>query len=184
MKRLCCVIATLAVLSILSIPALAQNIQDTFFNIRLGSIVSVQSIRNNVGTRGTYAQYENRGSLQLVTFVDISFGAELWMFGQFQSTSDSHFFEFTVNNVYSKKEDAELFYSKMKRRLREKYSNGIEEDKNSGHVIYFGGESDAYVNLELEYGKSNSGDWFYYVILTYWSGYWTNRVLQDIDSEL
>lgn len=162
----------------------AQDVQNTFFNMRLGNVLSTQTIRNNVGTRGKYGQYENRGSIQRVIFVDISFGAEIWTWGDFQLTNDGHFFEFTVENAYSNKVEAEQFYTKMKQRLFEKYSNRYEENRDSGHIVYFGGGSDSYASLELKYRKANSGDWLYYVDLSYWSGYWINKVVNDTESEL
>lgn len=175
----------LLVCLVLSITANAQNIQNTFFDMRLGSILSVQTIKNNVGDRGVYDQYENRGSVQRVIFENVSFGADIWMWGEFELTRDDHFFEFSVRNAYSNKAEAERCFSKMRDRLNEKYSAGTESNEDESTSVYYGGaSSSSLLCLGLNYSKSVTGTWLYYVELSYWSVYWLDKMIQDSESEL
>lgn len=172
--------------ALISLSVKAQGIQNTFFNMRLGSVLTEQTIKSNVGSRGYFNRFENRGNCKRYLFDKLIFGGDTWMWGEFELTRDNHFYEFSVRNAYDSRWEADRYYSQMLDRLKDKYTNEIENDKDGERVTYFFGEDDfgGSISLHLSYRKSTGQDWYYYVELCYYSQHWLGKMVQDAESEL
>jgi hypothetical protein len=144
-----------------------QTIQDTFLKMKLGQVYSTTTIKNNVGTRGTFMEVSSSTFYKTVEFIDFSFAGSTWNYAKFYLNNSGQLFEFEINNYYSSRSDALEEYNDLVNRMNQKYSSSYSEDEvNDKCVGYFGSNGIGSL-VSMTHSKSVSGTHYYYVSLDY-----------------
>jgi len=163
----------------------AQDIQDKFIGMKLGTVQTESSIKTSVGERGEFIELQDRGEYMRFYFRDMFFVGRKWDFAYFYRNPNKQFYEFKVQSYYSEKNEALELYNSFKNRLNNKYGSPDEdkEEANTQCITYYG-DNNTDMMLVLEYMQSTGGTYYYYVSLDYINEELYFSVQDAIDNEL
>ena len=123
----------------------SYDVQDTFFNLKLGNKVTEQSIRNSVGQRGRFIKVTDHSQYKEYSFKRVDFGGNIWDYAFIKVNKSGQFYQISFCNHfnYSSALASISFYNSLKNRLTQKYSSTT----NNNNSISFDGMNDVSVVL-------------------------------------
>ena len=156
------------------------DVQNTFFNMAFGGIYSEQTIKNNVGRRGSYESISDRGSFKEVVFRSVDFAGQTWDNAAFRINGSGLFYMFQVFSTYDYNEEqkaTDRFFSLLDR-LEKKYTITQSTDD---YALFEGANG---VSLVLFLTESQRYSDRYFVSLQYYHRDLYKGVLAAQDDEL
>lgn len=159
-------IITAVILGILFTSQLyAQNIQDTFYGMKLGSTVYANTIINKVGNLGSYTDVEYYAASNLVRFQQITFAGKQWSSAYFGLNKMGRLYCFHLADHFTKRTSAIEQFNHFKNILDSKYpDSNFDEEKMD---VRYWGDNGIGVMLSLSYSESRAGTYYYYLQLEY-----------------
>lgn len=150
------------------------EIQDKFFGMKFGDIVSAYGIKNAMASKATFLEQQREGDGTLYVFKDAVFAGNLWDYGNIGVTSNSEFYYCSFYDSWpdgysyeDERKDAMRSFENLKSRLDEKYGEvELESDDTRLFARYFGC-NDVVLILSNKRAQSSGGAYRRYVELTY-----------------
>lgn len=168
-KALFIAVATL----FLAATAQAQDIQDTFFDLKFGNVINVDDVKANVGDSGVFKYTMDRGKFTEIIFWDTVFENSTWKLADFYTDTEGRLFRFRLSTNYADRDQAMEEYNAVKAQLDEKYRLYYTKGGGDNILNRYDGTNDMKLMLTFSLSTSLGGDQFYYINLDYilWSVY-------------
>lgn len=164
----------------------AQEVQDTFMGMKLGTKLTDAAISANVGTRGTYSRIDNMVTYTSMRFSNTLFAGHKWYSAYFYRDKDKVFYEFKVSDLFDSFSNQEALkdFRLWREKLNSKYTPTELEGKNGVNNLAYHGDNGVIILLSLEYLKSTLDVYHYYVTIEYIKEDLYNSVMEATNDEL
>lgn len=163
-------------------PSRLPDLQDTFFEQKLGEKTNLTKIKAAVGQKGEYVMTDDSDTDIIYSFDDLTFGGNKWDTGDFYVTKEGYFYSFTVSTSFRDSFDdrntGKKLYESFKDKLQSKYGEGRVEEEIDDYKVTFNGKNGIFAYISYSRSQANNGSYRYYVTIDYVH----NRLLGELEA--